>query len=131
MDKSFFESDLRIQHLRKLAECAGVINEPRWQKILYMINRFPEKTELYNRFEKILWAKSARQRTFPDPFFPYPKAEDICGDMELGIAANTGDKFGLKNDQIPGNVLITGEIGEGKTNLINVLVAELYKQGIG
>jgi DNA-binding MarR family transcriptional regulator len=65
-----------------------------------------------------------------DPFQPYPKPEDIGGIIKLGNVLPINYTFGLEIDQLMKNILILGAHGTGKTNVINLIIENLYRLGI-
>lgn len=130
MSEKILENYQKLAMLNKYAEESGLINDPRWQKLLITINRFPEKANLYNFAEKVLLKKAAKQRIIQDPLFPYPQSEEIRGEIRLGHVVQTGDPVYLKLDSLNRNILITGAHGTGKTNTINLINKGLLEKEI-
>lgn len=118
--------------LLELIEISRLSNEGernRTKKLLKALF-YDEDYELLNDVEEHLFLKARKQLIEQDPFFPYPKSEEVKGDLKLGHVIATMDSFGLEINQLQRNILISGAHGTGKTNLINVLIGNLVRKGI-
>jgi len=118
-----------MKTMAALAEMSEFGQDKDTQELIEIL-ALDDDDELKRDFIDILDLEAAPQIISPDPFFPYPSAEDMIGELEIGNVIPTLDRFGLNTNQIPKNILILGSHGTGKTNSNFVLIRGLYQKGI-
>jgi hypothetical protein len=112
------------RYLRDLVKIAQAENDLAFQRAIQACEYNPK---LIPKIEMILsaeaWAKDNRME--PDPF--PPPADEIPGDVEIGIVLQTGKRVGLSVRELLQGTLICGRSGAGKTNLAFYIVEQLCK----
>ncbi len=112
------------RYLRDLAKQARLEDN---KAIQMAIQACEYDLKLIPKIEKMLsaeaWSKDNPIK--PDPF--PPPAEEIPGDIEIGIVLQTGKRVTLSVRELLQGTLICGRSGAGKTNLAFYIVEQLCR----
>lgn len=91
---------------------------------LEVVSRNPSVSQGVGRLLELRAGSKGINVVDPDPFLPYPTAQELAGDISIGRLVATGESFAVDSATLY-NLLILGEIRTGKTNLLYVLLSHL------
>lgn len=116
---------LRIRQLRELTDPNDGSISSLMEAVAYSGNE-----NILNTLESVLRLEAIDQLINPDPFFPYPKPEEIAGKFIIGHSLPDMHPYGLNPGQLTRNMEIIGMVGKGKTVTILKIIENLYLHDI-
>jgi hypothetical protein len=98
-------------------------------KDLFEIASYANNDNLFRTAAQLIEYDAVTRICANNPFYPFPKPEEVYGQLRLGLTIPDGYPFGLIPLSLTRNVLILGNVGTGKTTTIFKIIKELYDLG--
>lgn len=122
--------ELEVIELIKFVSDNKLDKDPRIKALLTSLAHNPDDAERKAQLLRMIKPTVIHNLLTDDPFRPHPEDDEVTGELNLGLCAETSAVFGLNLDELMQGTLIVGRPGAGKTTLTYNIIQKANELGV-
>lgn len=122
--------ELEVIELIRFVSDNKLDKDPRIMALLTSLSHNPADQERKAQLLQMIKPQVIHNLLTDDPFRPHPEDDEVIGELNLGVCAETSAVFGLNFNELMQGTLIVGRPGSGKTTLTYNIIQRANELGI-